>query len=97
MDERCGVVAELVDKIVNKGAVSAMRFMGEKEVVRATRRRYKIYKAGNRKDSQISIVVSIGKPNYLDRALIKKTKKNGGALPWVYGDTFIKWANPDKS
>ena len=53
---------------------SVTRVLSAKRMVRATRRKTS---RGNKMD----IVVTIGPPNYAERAAIKKATKNGASFP----------------
>ncbi len=84
-------VQEVISNIINlENVIKVTRFVGEKQIVRATRKLYgkKIRKAGN-----IEITLVIGKPNYAERELIKDLKKKGAN---IINHTMLKTYNPKR-
>lgn len=71
--------AKLAEAIINHGAREAVKYLSPTERIKATRRTYK--KATRRKADPIEILFTVGKPNYAERAFIKKAKKFDGTLP----------------
>ena len=78
MDERSKACAEMVEEILIGGAYKATKYLSDKLTVKATRKRYK---GKLRKGGNVDIVLTIGKPNYLEREFIKKAKKAGEPFP----------------
>lgn len=71
-------IEAVVNALLNSGAHSATKYIGEKEIVRATRRRVrgKVPTKGT-----IDLVMVIGRPNYRERQFIAKAKKAGEPFP----------------
>jgi hypothetical protein len=73
-------VAEQVVRALleNSDCIKATKFMGERVIVRATRKLYgkKIDKHGN-----IEIMLTIGEPNFQEEKFIKQCKKSGEPFP----------------
>jgi len=59
------------------GTHKATKYINEKMVVKATRRRFKNRIA----KGLMQIHVTIGKPNFLEREFIKKARKTGESFP----------------
>lgn len=70
---------EVVDKILEGGIVKATKFVSPKEIVRGVRRRFGKDKKFNR--GNMEIILTIGKPNYVEREFIKQCRKNQEAFP----------------
>lgn len=69
-------VVEAVGNSKATGVKSAVKYIGEKEVVKATRR-FKPDELNEREE----IVLTIGKPNYAERKFVKLCKKAGEPFP----------------
>jgi hypothetical protein len=71
-------VARVIDALVAASAHKATLYVTASHVIRATRRLFgrKISKRDN-----IDIVLTIGRPNYLERRFIKQAKKAGVPFP----------------
>jgi hypothetical protein len=82
------IIGTLVRAILAGGAIRATKYISEKQTIKATRKRYKKGVV----HSAIDIVITIGKPNYLERAFIKKFKQSGGSFP--IKNPQIKWDIP---
>ena len=69
---------EVIEAVLGEGVVKATKFISPKEIVRAVRTRYhgKLRKVGN-----IEISLTIGRPNFIERKLIKKLIKEGQFFP----------------
>lgn len=81
MDERSAVFSKLAECILEGGAYKATKYLSEKLTVKATRKRYKAYKAGWRKGDNVDIIFTVGRPNYEEREFIKQCKKAGEPFP----------------
>jgi hypothetical protein len=81
-------VGMLMRAILGHGAIRATKYISEKHTIKATRKRYKKGVIHN----AIDIVITIGKPNYLERAFIKKHKQAGGTFP--VKKLQLKWDVP---
>lgn len=73
-----GAVGDVVRSLMYNDAYVATKYIDINFIVRATRKlhRRKIDKRGN-----AEIVVTIGRPNYLERDFIKQCKKAGEKFP----------------
>ena len=82
------IFSDLVEVILDGGAIKATKFFSERETVKATRRVYggKI----DKRDSRREILFTIGTPNYEEREFIKKAKKAGESFP--IKKILIKWS-----
>ena len=66
--------------LLKTGAWKATRYISDKQVERVTRRRYlrsrKVFSK-----YEMDFVVSLGRPNYIDRKFIKACEKAGESFP----------------
>jgi hypothetical protein len=69
-------VTRVVEAVVNCGTRKATYFISPKLVVKASA----MHKQ-DRRNSRETVVLTIGKPNYEERAFVAKCKKNGTKLP----------------
>jgi len=67
------VLGQMANFIIHDGARKVVRYLTDKEVIKATRRLYG-GKIDNR-NKRIEILYTIGRPNYTERSFIKKIKK----------------------
>ena len=79
-------ISQLVEVILEGGAVRATKYFSDKLIIRAARRTY----GGKIVKGNTEIVLTIGKPNYQEREFIKKCKKAGEPFP--VKKVQIKWA-----
>lgn len=70
-------VAQVVESLVENKAHQAAKYISPTLVVRATRPLFK----GKIQKGNISMVLTIGKPNYKQREFIKDCKKVGEPFP----------------
>ncbi len=72
-------VKQTVEVLIRTGSWKATKYLSRTSVVRATRRVY------NRKidgrDNQISVVLTLGRPNYQEAEFIKTAHKAGEPFP----------------
>ncbi len=73
----------LAETILEGGAYKATVFVGPNETIKATRKRYGKNKDLHKRAKQTIIVFTCGKPNYEERAFLKKAKKEGRPFPIV--------------
>lgn len=89
--EYCGEVASWI--INNIEVIKATKFVSPTHVIRAVR---KTYKSDNRKPSKaenIQIILTIGKPNYIERDFIALCKKAKSTFPLKH--IQLKNVNPN--
>lgn len=74
---------KLIDLLASTGAHRATKYVSDKIVVRATRRRYKHRKSGKYHftKGQFDITLICTRPNSKEREFIKKAKKAGYKFP----------------
>ena len=80
--------------LANDAVMRAVKYISPKEVVRATRRSYRVNNRKTRKGQSIEILLHIGRPNYLERefiALCQKAKE-----PFPIKRIQLKLWNPPK-
>ncbi|MDD4998661.1 MAG: hypothetical protein PHI99_10970 [Syntrophales bacterium] len=79
MDQIERVCGQVIKGVLGENVVKATKYLSEKLVVKATRRRFhgKILK----KARITEINVTIGAPNYAEREFIKKARKAGEPFP----------------
>lgn len=73
------IPAEIYSRVINAvlaGDRQATAFLDKNLTVKATRRG-----KFDRRDNQEIILVTVGAPNYAERAIIKKYLKSGGEFP----------------
>ena len=71
---------QLLSALVSSGARRATKYLSEREVVKMTRRVYKLRK-GRPLKSPLEVVLTRGRPNYAEREFIRKCKKAGEPFP----------------
>ena len=76
MIEEQNVLNKLVEAILDDGAKKATKFFNEKYVIKATRQG-----EIDKRSSRITILLTLGKPNFEEREFIKKCKKAGEPFP----------------
>jgi hypothetical protein len=86
--EESRAIGMLMRAVLLGGAIRATKYINEKQTIKATRKRYKKGVV----HSAIDIVITIGKPNYIERAFIKKHKQTGGSFP--VKKLQLKWDVP---
>lgn len=64
----------------NAKVIRATKFVSPKEIIRATRRTYK----GKIIRGNVDIVLTIGRPNYAERKLVRIFQKAGEPFPVKY-------------
>lgn len=76
-------VAQCVAQIRATKAIKATKYLGEKVTVKAALKRHRHGKMPSKVSRRAgeTIVVSIGRPNYAERAFIKACRRSGEALP----------------
>lgn len=72
-------VEATVAALLRSGARMATKYVSEKEIVRATRRRYRGKIVKNAKNTDI--VLTLGRPNYRERIFIKRCRAAGEPFP----------------
>ncbi len=78
-EESSSVVKTIIDSNI---IISATKYLGEKLIIRAVRKRYKNLAGCKRfTKGNVEIVLTIGKPNYAERQFIKLAKKTGEPFP----------------
>jgi len=72
--------ARCIGLVIAGNVVQATKYLAPDITVKATRM---VYAAGSyrRKNSPVQIVVTIGAPNYAERAFIRKCRKTGEPFP----------------
>jgi hypothetical protein len=82
------IIGAVVDALLSTGSYSATKYLEPNLVVRATRPFYKEEKGmkrhlnGSRKyDTRVNVVVTIGKPNHLEREFVKAAKQADEFFP----------------
>jgi len=84
LDKRVrNAVASTYETLLRTGAWKATKYLSERTIVRVTRKRYegkKGYKFDGR-DSTTAIVLTVGRPNYLEAKFIKMARKSGEPFP----------------
>lgn len=70
---------DVVEAVLAGGVVKATKYVSPNEIVRAVRRRFGKNKKFNR--GNMEIILTIGKPNFVERDFVKKCKKVGEPFP----------------
>lgn len=76
MDYR--IFSSLAKVLLDSGARRATKYLGEREVIKATR---KIFRAMSGKPVLTEVQFTYGRPNYEERKFIRLVKKAGEAFP----------------
>ncbi len=69
-------ITQVVDCALDDGCKKATKYFSEREVVKAT-----FHGKRDKRKRRMTIVVTIGAPNYAERAFIRKCKKAGEPFP----------------
>jgi len=74
---------KVIETLISQKAIKATQFISPKEIIRAVRKSYKFSGTRKlpRKDQNIEITLTIGKPNYVEREFIKKCIKAKEPFP----------------
>lgn len=77
--QAAAVARPVLDALLSNGARRATKYLSETETVSAARVLYngKL----NKREIRTTIVVKVGRPNYAERAFIKRCKKAGEPFP----------------
>lgn len=67
--------------ITSEGIVRATKYVSPKLIIRAVRRTFKAFDRKPRKDMNMEVIMTIGKPNYIEREFIKVCQKAGEPFP----------------
>lgn len=70
------VIDTLISSLVKSGARQATKYVSPTQTIKATRRH-----KPNKRDLRVEFVLTIGRPNYKERAFIKTAKKAGEPFP----------------
>lgn len=70
------VFGQLAEVILEGGAKTATKYLGPKEVIKATRRGKR-----DKRDRTVEILFTIGKPNYAERNFIRRAMAAGEPFP----------------
>jgi len=83
ISEQFATICDLVDEMDEKGIRKAIKFVSPKITVKATLRHYRCYggKTRRRKEENIEMLCTIGRPNYEERKLIRQYIKAGEPFP----------------
>jgi hypothetical protein len=79
MDERSKTFSMLGDLVLNCGAYKAVAYLSPTLTVKATRKRFK--GKIDKRNRIAEIIITVGKPNYEEREIIKRAKKEGKSFP----------------
>lgn len=74
-------ISQVIDALVKSEAHKATKFIDSKNVVRATRRRYRRKGVPRFSRRNLEVVLTVGRPNYTDRQFIKKCQTAGEPFP----------------
>jgi hypothetical protein len=69
-------VQQVVDALISNDARRATKYLSDKQVVRATRCRYR-----RGREKNVEITLTIGRPNYVERVFIRDCKAAGEKFP----------------
>lgn len=75
------VFGQLAECILEGGAYKATKYYGDRLIVKATLRKDKHFKGTHTKWPFVTILFTVGKPNYEEREFIKKCFAAGEPLP----------------
>lgn len=84
-------ISTVVGIAANNSVIRATKYVSPKVVVRAVRKRYgkRINKRGN-----VEIILTIGRPNYIEREFVKLCQK--AKVPFPVREVQIKLYSPKK-
>lgn len=72
-------IGEVVGLLMDTDAHHATKYLTDRKIIRATRRLYK--SKIDHREWQAHVTLTLGGPNYLERAFIKDAKKAGVKFP----------------
>jgi len=70
-------ITSVAEQLLRFNAIKATKYLSPTHIIRATRKRY----GGKIISGTIEMVISIGRPNYIERDFIKDCKKAGEPFP----------------
>ena len=75
--------SQVIEMLLRTGSWKATKYLSPTTVVNATRRRYrgKLHEARRMKYGYTDLVVTVGRPNYLQRKFLKDCRKAGEQFP----------------
>lgn len=88
MSQPYGHVAAAIQSLTKSGSHSVITFTGPKAVIKVTRRTY-----GQRKpkpSDPLDLVVTIGKPAWLEKEYAKRAVKEGRKFPFILHRPYPK-------
>lgn len=71
-------IGSVIEVLLRSGAKSAVKFLSEKQIVRATR---KTFKSANDPRANVELTLTLGRPNFAERKFVKLCKKAGEKFP----------------
>lgn len=74
-------ILKTIKELMESGANTALKILGDNEIIRAKRKTYKSFGKKPQKRGNVEIILTIGKPNYSERSFIKSLKKAGEKFP----------------
>lgn len=72
---------QITDVLLENGAWKVTKYLSPKEVIRVTRRRYLRSKTGFARDGSVELIISMDKPNYIERKFVKACLKAKEPFP----------------
>ena len=71
------MMKKVITELIDSGAAKATKFISEKEIIRAARPTY----GGKFSRGNLTVILTVGRPNVRERELIKRMKKAGEGFP----------------
>lgn len=71
-------ITSVVEAVLRTDAIRATKYLAPNQVVRATKRTFKFTK-GPREN--VEVLLTLGRPNYVEREFVKDCKKAGEPFP----------------
>lgn len=72
-------ITNVVEAVLRTDAVRATKYLAHNQVVRATKRTFRNFERGPREN--VEVLLTLGRPNYVEREFIKACKKAGEPFP----------------
>lgn len=71
-------IASVVEAVLRTDAIRATKYLAHNQVVRATKRTFKFAKEPR---ENVEVLLTLGRPNYVEREFVKACKKAGEPFP----------------
>ena len=86
---------QVIEAVLQDNVIKATRYISPTSIIRAVKKTYKFNGRNPRREGNVEITLTIGKPNYAEREFIKLLKKANEPFP--VKKMQLKLYNPKKN